>query len=204
LRIISGFLKGRRLEFPKNTGNSTRPSTDFTRESLFNILNNRISFDGLKVWDMFAGTGAVGLEFISRGASKVWFVDTASSCIDSIRKHLVEFKVEPFAQLSRMDAFVFLQSQMADSVDLIFADAPYSLAQIAQIPKIVFERKLLRPEGILVLEHDNKIMFEQYPNWIETRKYGKAQLSFFQAIPTPTTEENPQLENPTANTIELS
>lgn len=174
MRIISGSLKGRRLYPPVNL--PVRPTTDMARESLFNILRNRVDFPNAVVCDLFAGTGAISFEFISHGAKQVISVDENAKCIDFIKKTATEFQVGNLMTV-RNDVFIFLgRSQM--KFDLVFADPPYDLYKLDLIPDLVL-KSFLRPEGIFVLEHSKEHSFEQHPNFVEQRHYGKVNFTFF-------------------------
>ena len=178
MRIISGTLKGRRFEMPSD-GWKTRPTTDIAREGLFNILQHSIDLEGIAVLDLFAGSGSVGYEFISRGADKVTFVEKFGACINFIKKNLKHFEIESHAEIAKSDVFQFLQKSEKESYDIIFADPPYADHEMMQIPILVFEKKLLKNEGLLIIEHDERHNFEKHPNFAFLRKYGQSQFSFF-------------------------
>ncbi|MFA7081616.1 MAG: 16S rRNA (guanine(966)-N(2))-methyltransferase RsmD [Bacteroidales bacterium] len=178
MRIIAGELRGRRLKTPTNL--PVRPTTDLARESLFNILRNKIDFEELNVLDLFAGTGSISFEFVSRGAKQVTSVDQDQRCIDFIKKSSKELEVENLFAL-RSDAFIFLgRSQM--SFDLVFADPPYDLKQFDIIPELVL-KSFVKPGGLFVLEHAKEHSFIENPHFIEQRNYGKVNFSFFQQKP---------------------
>ena len=179
MRIISGKLKWRRFELPQKNW-KTRPTTDKARESLFNILSHRIDLEGLKVLDLFAGGGGVGYEFISRGAEKVCFVDKFGGCEAFIKKMLEEFNIQDFAEVQKADVFRYLQQIEEASYDIVFADPPYGLREMLTIPDIVFDRKILKKEGILIIEHDDRHNFENHTNFAEVRNYGQSIFSFFE------------------------
>lgn len=178
MRIIAGELRGRRLKTPTNL--PVRPTTDLARESLFNILRNKIDFEELNVLDLFAGTGSISFEFISRGAKQVTSVDQDQRCIDFIKKSAKELEVENLFAL-RSDAFIFLgRSQM--SFDVVFADPPYDLKQFDIIPDLVL-KSFVKPGGLFVLEHAKEHSFIENPLFIEQRNYGKVNFSFFKQKP---------------------
>ena len=178
MRIISGKLKGRRFEMPSE-GWKTRPTTDIAREGLFNILQHSTVLEDVVVLDLFAGSGSVGYEFISRGATKVTFVEKYGACINFIKKNLKIFDIESFAEISKTDVFQFLQQANEDSYDIIFADPPYADHEMMKIPELVFEKNLLKNEGLLIIEHDERHNFEKHPNFAFLRKYGQSQFSIF-------------------------
>ncbi|MEO8884602.1 MAG: 16S rRNA (guanine(966)-N(2))-methyltransferase RsmD [Mucilaginibacter sp.] len=175
MRIIGGSLKGLRLNPPKNL--PVRPTTDLAKEALFNILLNLVEFDDIKVLDLFSGTGNISLEFASRGAKEVVSVDRSIQCIhylkDTARQHKLE-QIKTF----KADVFKYLQLE-TDQYDLIFADPPYDLNQIPEIPKIIFEKNLVAPGGLLIVEHQSMQNLSQHPAFVEQRKYGHSSFSFF-------------------------
>ena len=178
MRIISGKLKGRRYDMPSE-GWKTRPTTDIAREGLFNILQHSIVLDDIIVLDLFAGSGSVGYEFLSRAAEKVTFVDKFGGCINFIKKNLKIFDIGANAEVVKSDVFQFLQKLPAESYDIIFADPPYADHEMMKIPNLVFEKNLLKDEGLLIIEHDERHNFEKHSNFAFLRKYGQSQFSFF-------------------------
>jgi len=175
MRIIGGSLKGLRLNPPKNL--PVRPTTDLAKEALFNILLNKIEFDNINVLDLFSGTGNISLEFASRGARQVISVDRSIQCVhylkDTARQHKLE-QIKTF----KADVFKYLEVE-TDQYDLIFADPPYDLNQIPEIPKIIFEKNLLAPGGLLIVEHQSMQNLSQHSAFVEHRKYGYTSFSFF-------------------------
>jgi 16S rRNA (guanine966-N2)-methyltransferase len=177
MRIIGGILKGLRLNPPKNL--PVRPTTDLAKEALFNILLNKIEFEDIKVLDLFSGTGNISLEFASRGAKEVISVDRSIQCInylkDTVRQHkLTQIKTY------KADVFKYLQIE-TEQYDLIFADPPYDLNQIPEIAKIVFEKNLLLPGGLLIVEHQSLQNLSNHTAFVEQRTYGHSSFSFFEA-----------------------
>ena len=147
------------------------------KEALFNILLNQIEFEDIKVLDLFSGTGNISLEFASRGASLVMSIDRSIQCIyylkDTARQHKLE-QIKTF----KADVFKYLQLE-TDQYDLIFADPPYDLNQIPEIPKIIFDKNLLKPGGLLIVEHQSLQNLSNHPAFVEQRKYGHSSFSFF-------------------------
>jgi len=176
MRIISGKFKGRRLSAPNNI--TARPTTDFAKEGLFNILNNRIDFEGIDVLDLFAGTGGIGIEFISRECNSVISIEQNDRHCAFIRKVCEELKIENLLLL-KTDVFKYINS-CHSQFDLIFADPPYDLANFAEIPNFIFARNLLKTDGMLVLEHSSKNNFQLHPNFVDHRNYGSVNFSFFE------------------------
>jgi 16S rRNA (guanine(966)-N(2))-methyltransferase RsmD len=175
MRIIGGRLKGLRLNPPNNL--PVRPTTDLAKEALFNILLNQIEFENIEVLDLFSGTGNISLEFASRYAEKVTSVDRSIHCInylkDTARQHGLE-------NIKSYEADVFKYLEVEDvRYDLIFADPPYDLNQIPEIPKIIFDKNLLKPDGLLIIEHQSMQNLSQHPKFVEQRKYGHSSFSFF-------------------------
>ena len=177
MRIISGTYRGRRLSPPKNI--SARPTTDFAKESLFNLLNNRIDFEGIDMLDLFAGTGGIGIECISRGAREVTAVELAHVQQNWIISCCKQLGIRNL-NLIRGDVFKFLASCRV-KYDLIFADPPYALKELPQIPDLIFERQLLKEDGLFVFEHGKDNDFSQHPHFVEHRQYGSVNFSIFKA-----------------------
>ena len=175
MRIISGKFKSRRIETPHNI--TARPTTDFAKESLFNVLNNRIDFEDINVLDLFAGTGSISLEFISRGANSVISVEQNDLHCAFIRKTCTLLCVDNLL-LTRGDVFRFM-SATHSKFEVIFADPPYDLQQLPLLPDLIFRHDLLKPEGLFILEHSAKNNFENHPNFSEHRHYGNVNFSFF-------------------------
>lgn len=176
MRIISGTHKGKRLIAPKNL--PVRPTTDFAKESLFNILNNQYYFEDLRVLDLFAGTGNISFEFASRGAASVIAVDKHFACvkyIDKIAKEL-EFPI----QTIKSDVFPFLKKH-SGKYDIVFADPPYSftIEQFGQISSSTFNNALLNPAGTLIIEHPKQTNLSELENFDAMRRYGGSCFSFF-------------------------
>ncbi|MFA6924123.1 MAG: 16S rRNA (guanine(966)-N(2))-methyltransferase RsmD [Bacteroidales bacterium] len=175
MRVVSGIYKSRRINVPANL--PVRPTTDFAKESLFNILNNRIHFEEISVLDLFAGTGSISLEFISRGAKDAVCVDVNFSCIKFIKKIIEEFKLENLHPVNK-NVFTYL-NYCQNKFDIIFADPPYDMEGIETIPEIVFSKNILNKNGWLIVEHSNKINFSQHQHFCELRKYGNVNFSLF-------------------------
>jgi 16S rRNA (guanine(966)-N(2))-methyltransferase RsmD len=174
MRIISGTLKGRRIQAPTNL--PVRPTTDFAKESLFNILNNHLDFNELNVLDLFAGIGSISYEFASRG-SHVLAVEINPKCADFIKQTAEKLHLENI-HVMRTDAFAYI-AKTRQTFDLIFADPPYDLPTIDLLPTLVFEHNLLNPNGFFILEHPENHDYSAFPYFFELRKYGKVHFSFF-------------------------
>ncbi|SEO80820.1 16S rRNA (guanine(966)-N(2))-methyltransferase RsmD [Mucilaginibacter sp. OK283] len=175
MRIIGGTLRGLRLNPPKNL--PVRPTTDLAKEALFNILLNQIEFEGIKVLDLFSGTGNISLEFASRGAAEVISVDRSIHCVNYLKDTSRQHKLDQ-VKVYKEDVFKYLQME-TEQYDLVFADPPYDLNKIPEIPKIVFERNILLPGALLIVEHQSMQNISQHPAFVEQRKYGHSSFSFF-------------------------
>ena len=176
MRIISGKFKGRRISAPANI--TARPTTDFAKEGLFNLLNNRIDFEGIDVLDLFAGTGSISIEFVSRDCNSVISVEQNERHCNFIRKVCTELKISNLSLL-KTDVFKFISS-CHTQFDMIFADPPYELDNFEKIPDLIFNQKLLKPDGLFVLEHSSKNSFVNHPNFVDHRNYGNVNFSFFE------------------------
>ncbi len=176
MRIISGKYKGRRIIPP--TKITARPTTDFAKESLFNLIENRISIDGIDVLDLFAGTGSIGIECISRGADSVVSVEKAHVQQNFIISTCKSLGIDNL-MLVRDDVFRYIKSCQRQ-FDLIFADPPYQLDTIPTLPDLIFEKELLKSGGWFIMEHSAKDDFSNHPHFVSHRRYGSVNFSFFQ------------------------
>ena len=176
MRIISGKFKGRRLTPP--TSITARPTTDFAKEGLFNVLTNYMEFEGTTALDLFSGTGSISLECVSRGCIHVSAVEMSEQHIGFIKKTMDSLKVDNL-RVYRSDVFRFLTTNH-ESFDFIFADPPYQLPNITELPDAIFKQKRLKDGGLFVLEHGSKNSFETHPHFVEHRNYGNVHFSFFQ------------------------
>lgn len=175
MRIITGKYKGRRFDIPRTF--KARPTTDFAKENLFNVLNSHVDLDGAQALDLFSGTGSITLELLSRGCAEVVSVELDRAHHAFIRQ-CVERIGAPNAVLVRGDVFKFLKS-CHRQFDLIFADPPYALEQLPLLPSIVLGGNLLLPGGIFVLEHGKQNDFSALPQFVEHRAYGSVNFSIF-------------------------
>lgn len=176
MRIISGKHKGFRFNPPKFF--TSRPTTDQAKEALFNIINNWYYFEDLKVLDLFGGTGNISLEFLSRGATDVTYVEKskrvyqyASQIFDEHKEHTVK--------LVNADVFQFLNST-GRKFEVIFADPPFELDGIADLPDLVFNNELLEENGTLIIEHGKFTSFENHPKFTDVKNYGGVHFSIFE------------------------
>lgn len=175
MRIIGGKYSKRIIKPPKNL--PVRPTTDLAKESLFNILNNKTSFEGKVALDLFAGTGSLSFEFESRGCSPVLSVDGNFKCIQFIKQTAKDFGMESIRPI-RSDVFRFIKS-IKLKFDLIFADPPYQMDNINEISLHIFEHKLLNQDGWLIIEHPKEVDLSEQDFFVEHRRYGHVNFSFF-------------------------
>jgi len=175
LRIIGGKYKGRIIT--PIAGLKARPTTDFARESLFNILNNRIDFEAISVLDLFSGTGAIGFEFASRGAEVVHMIEKDQKHIAGIRHNIEKIGFTNIKPV-HIDVKAFLRT-CKFKYDIIFADPPYDLEWLASIPDLVIRSEILKEDAFLILEHPRALKFEDNTMFFEHRNYGSVNFSFF-------------------------
>lgn len=160
---------------PKNI--TARPTTDFAKESLFNLLNNRLDFEGIDMLDLFAGTGGIGIECVSRGAREVTAVEIAHVQQNWIISCCKQLGIRNLSVI-RGDVFKFLNA-CRTKYDLIFADPPYALEQLPTLPDVILSQDILKENGWLVIEHGKDTDFTSHPRHFETRTYGSVHFSFF-------------------------
>ncbi len=177
MRIIGGKYKGRRFTPPADNW-PTRPTMDAAKEALFNILNNQLDFESIKMLDLFGGTGSHCYEFISRGCTDVTYVDKFPEAIKYVRKTAQQLDIENLIKIIQMDVFMFVKSSTI-KYDYIFAGPPYDLPTLDTIPDLIFEYDLLAEDGIFVIEHNPHNEFIEHPRLYDVRNYGKSVFSFF-------------------------
>jgi 16S rRNA (guanine(966)-N(2))-methyltransferase RsmD len=177
MRIISGKYKGRRINPPKNL--PVRPTTDMSKEALFNVLNNHFNLDGLKVLDLFSGTGNISYEFASRGSSPITSVDGDFGCVKFIKQTAAEYDFNIAA--TKSDVFKFLEKNKA-TYDIIFADPPYGLDQATfeKVVLLVFENRILNEDGMMIIEHSKFTKLEHMMHFSFQKSYGGSIFSFFE------------------------
>lgn len=177
MRIIGGKYKSKRFKAPKSI--TARPTTDFAKEGLFNILDNKIYFEDTSVLDLFSGIGAISLEFASRGCTDITLVEKDRVHMRFINHMIREMNFENEIHSIQLDVYKYLKT-CVKTFDLIFADPPYYMDEIEKLPTIILEKGLLNPDGILVFEHYKKTDLSDNIGYIETRNYGNASFSFFE------------------------
>lgn len=177
MRIISGKYKHRRFDVPHTF--KARPTTDFAKEGLFNMLDNHyVDFSAApRALDLFAGTGSISLELLSRGCDRVVSVEMDTQHFRFLAQTARELD-DPAWALLRADVFRYL-ARPRETFDLIFADPPYALERIPELPGLVFGAGLLSPGGLFVLEHGQKQDFSAAPHFVDHRAYGSVNFSFF-------------------------
>lgn len=176
MRIIRGKYGRRRFSVPTNI--TARPTTDFARENIFNVIENLVDLEGLKCLDLFAGTGAVSFELLSRGAASVTSVEksaTQARFIEKVKQELNDRNLH----LLRTDALRYIRDS-STSFDFVFADPPYNLEGFGDIPQMVLESRLLHPGSIFIIEHSKNHDFSSLPHFIDHRVYGSVNFSIFE------------------------
>ncbi|MBR6055276.1 MAG: RsmD family RNA methyltransferase [Bacteroidales bacterium] len=175
MRIIGGRLKGKEIKPPR--GYSARPTTDFAKEGLFNVLDNEYEFADLKVLDLFGGTGAIAFEFASRGAGQVYCVEMARENATFIKTEAARLGL-PNVTMVRSNVFDFLPL-CREKFDIVFADPPYALEGLDTLPDKVFAANIIHPECYFILEHPGTYSFKDHPRFVKEKTYGKVHFSFF-------------------------
>lgn len=176
MRIIAGTLRGRQFTAPAKL--PVRPTTDMAKEALFNILSNLYDLSSCDVLDLFSGTGSISIEFASRGINRVMSVDQHPGCVQWLKSIANEYKLTAIEPI-KGDAFKFL-AQHTQQYHIIFADPPYNLPNISALPDLVMENNLLRPNGVLIVEHPPMLGLDRQPGFKQVRKYGNSSFSFFE------------------------
>lgn len=184
MRIIRGKYGRRRFDVPTNI--TARPTTDFARENIFNVIENLIDLEGATALDLFAGTGAITFEFLSRGCSSVTSVEKAPVQYNFIRS-VVEKLGDPNSRLIRGDVLRYISSART-SFDVVFADPPYDMPGFAEIPGRILSSRLLHPGSLFIIEHSKAHDFSSLPHFIEHRVYGSVNFSIFRIPHTDITE----------------
>lgn len=185
MRIIGGTYRNRRLDPPMAM--EARPTTDFAKEGLFNVLHHNHALEGIRVLDLFAGTGNISLEFLSRGARSVTSVERERKLTAFMERTAKAWNVEGW-RVVRADVFSFLKTHRG-TYDIVFADPPFALEGLEEVPTLVLNAGLLAPEGLLIVEHSDRTDLSQLSGYRGTRRYGLVRFSFFgqpvAAPPTP-------------------
>ena len=177
MRIVSGKWRGKRIIAPKNL--PTRPTTDFGKEGLFNILSNRFYFEDLRIIDLFAGTGNICYEFASRGVAALTAVDISKDCTRFIAKTSEELGIQ--IQTVQADCLKWVQ-RSSTSYDIVFADPPYDYEFYEDLARSIIEQSMLSPEGTAVIEHSDETDLSHLPGFVEQRRYSNVNFSFFSRL----------------------
>ena len=177
MRIITGIYKGRHFDIPRTF--KARPTTDFAKENIFNVLMQYVDFEDAQALDLFSGTGSISLELVSRGCKQVVSVEMDRDHHRFIQECLKKLNTDKCVPI-RGDVFRFLKS-CKQQYDFVFADPPYALKELPQIPDIIFERQLLKEEGLFVFEHGKDYDFSAHPHFLEHRSYGSVNFTLFTA-----------------------
>ena len=175
MRIITGIYKGRRFDIPRTF--KARPTTDFAKENLFNVLNGYVDFDEATALDLFAGTGSISLELLSRGCRQVVSVEADRDHYAFIRQCMTKLGTDK-SMVIRGDVFKFLRN-CHQQFDIIFADPPYALDKLPEVPALVLDSGLLAEGGIFIMEHGKHNDFSSHPRFVDHRSYGSVNFSFF-------------------------
>ena len=176
MRIISGEFSGRRFNPP--AGIPARPTTDIAKGGLFNTLGNMINFKGIKTCDIFGGTGSISYELASRGAADLTLIERDQVSVNFIKRTAKELGIEDKLHIIKGDVFKFMM-QSTEQYDFIFAGPPYALVSIDDLPMLVFEKNMLAPGGIFVLEHTPRNDYQQHPHFAKMKNYGTTVFTFF-------------------------
>lgn len=176
MRIVGGDFSGRKFSPP--SGIPARPTTDVAKEGLFNTLENMMDIEGIKTCDIFGGTGSISYELASRGAADLTLIERDTTSINFIKKTAQAIGIENKMQIIKGDVFKFMK-QNKEQYNFIFAGPPYALETIDSIPVIIFEKQMLLPNGIFVLEHTPRNDYQQHLNFLKMKNYGTTVFSFF-------------------------
>ncbi len=176
MRIITGKYKGRHFDIPRAF--KARPTTDFAKENIFNVMMGYLDFEGASALDLFAGTGSISLELVSRGCRQVISVESDRDHANFIRQCFEKLN-DKTDLLIRGDAFKFIKS-CHQQFDFIFADPPYALEQLPEIPELILSKQLLKEGGVFVFEHGKQYDFSHVSGFVEHRAYGSVNFSIFQ------------------------
>ena len=175
MTIIGGYLRGRKLKAPP--GKDLRPTTSRVREALFNLVEARMHLDNARVLDLFAGTGSLAIEALSRGATQATLVEQSVKILRYTRRNCQLLGLESQCHIKCMDAKQYVRRFKSVPFDLILADPPYQLSRLAELPDQALQ--LVRPNGLFVLEHDASTKFDDHPALLTSREYGRTRVTLF-------------------------
>lgn len=177
MRIIGGTFKGYRFTPPAKKW-PTRPTTDISKEALYNILENRLDFSEIRFLDLFGGTGNHCYECISRGCRDATYVDNFGGCVAFVSEMIKKLDIADYVSIHKKNVFSFIK-KCEEQFDYIFAGPPYPLKNIPEIPDLILQKNMLSKDGILVVEHNPNVHFDDHPNLDDQRNYGQTIFSFF-------------------------
>ena len=175
MRIISGIFRGKQIRPPVNF--KARPTTDFAKESLFNILIHQYNMEEMDILDLFSGTGSISYEFASRGARSVLSIEMEPKHYKFIQDTCRNLQMDQVSVI-RADAFKYLRRPV-QSFDIIFADPPFDHPGLSELPELIFSSAILNKEGLFILEHPGNYSFTAHPHFFQHRKYGGVNFTFF-------------------------
>lgn len=178
MRIIGGRFKGHRFTPPAKKW-PTRPTTDISKEGLYNILMNRFDFEEVKFLDLFGGTGSHCYECISRGSTDCTYVDKFPGCVAFVKTMQEKLDIKDELTIVKMNVFTYIK-KCEEQYNYIFAGPPYPLKNIPEIPDLILEKEMIAPDGVLVLEHNPNVSLSDHPNLTSQRNYGQTIFSFFE------------------------
>ena len=176
MRIIGGNFRGKKIVAPESL--PVRPTTDYAKTGLFNILNNRFNFNDIQVLDLFAGTGSITYELLSRGCTRIHCVDRNAGCIHFIKSTLEKLRSPASVKTAHADALTWLEKSVV-KYDVIFADPPFEMDIASELTQLVFDNIKLATDGLLIIEHQSTKDYSQLAHFSEARKYGNITFSFF-------------------------
>ncbi len=176
MRIVSGKHKGRSIPVRKNF--PSRPTTDFAKENIFNVINNYFDFEDLDVLDLFSGTGSICYEFASRGCKSIHAVEKDFQSTRFIKSVIDNLKLENI-KIIKADAFKYIEHIGEEKYNIVFADPPYDLENLSQLPELIIKNKIIKKEGWFILEHGKNHQFNDIKYFNEVRKYGSVHFSIF-------------------------
>lgn len=179
MRIISGSHRGRQISPDKNF--TARPTTDFAKENIFNVLNNYVDIEDATVLDLFSGTGSISYEFASRGAKEIIAIELNYNHYSFIKRTAGEIGFKNI-KIFKTDVFIACQKLKGRKFDIIFADPPYQLKNISEVPQAIFNNDLLEDDGIAIIEHPASVDYSHLPYFFDHREYGSVNFSLFRKI----------------------
>ena len=179
MRIVGGQLKGRKLSIPAKSW-PTRPTTDYAREALFNILENLLDWSSIRFVDLFGGSGFITYEAVSRGVIDASIVESHGPCARFIQQAISELNISDYVNVIKSDVRSFIKNHIDLPYDVVFADPPYALSWMDALPVLILKSTILNEGGMLIIEHGEKTSFCNHPLFQQERSYGSVHFSFFE------------------------